>query len=109
MEKLKLEYTEPDKTYKVIDAFNPPEEEEVPEPEYEYYLIDVEKIVSADIAIKVLKTDNFSGLPRREQLSRINHIIGELSDFDFDEIDLNIGSVREVSEGEANRWGAEEV
>lgn len=109
MENLKLEYTEPDKTYKVIDAFNPPEEEEVTEPEYEYYLINVEKIVSADIAIKVLKTDNFSGLPRREQLSRIKHIIRGLSDFDFDEIETNVGDVREIDEAESNRWGAEEV
>jgi hypothetical protein len=106
-EEFKLEYTKPDQTYKVIDAFNPVDE---PEPEYEYFLVDVEKTLVTTIAVKCLVDNNFGGMMKAEQLDSVRDIIADSTDPGVISLrGLYVANVKKVNEQTAQLYGIDEI
>lgn len=101
MNELKLEYTEPDQTYKVNDPQAPE-----PEPEYDYFEVEVERISTTQVYIKVPKGLNINKLPYSEKNQLLKDAVGEtIARYDWeDSDDYEWNTSKQVSEDEAEQF-----
>jgi len=97
----KLEYTEPDQVYKIND----PNASE-PEPEYDYFEVEVEKIPTTQVYIKVPKGLDINKLPYKEKNQLLKDAVEEtIARYDWvDSDDYDWYSSRPVSEDEAEQF-----
>ncbi len=83
MNELKLEYTEPDQTYKVND----PDAVE-PEPEYDYFEVEVERISLTQVYIKAPKGLDINKLSYKEKKQLLKDAVeATIAGYDWEDTD----------------------
>lgn len=101
---LKLEHTDPDQTYGVGALA---EAVAQTEPAYDYFEVEVEKVATTNVYIRMAKGTDFNKLPYAERAAIIKEAVADTVgpyDWDDNHNDYDQGSVRKVSEDEATEF-----
>lgn len=97
MSDFKLEYTEPDKVYLTSDGAD----QVPPEPEYDYYEVEVEKTLTSSVFIRVPKGLDPKALDPRVKQGIIDDAAADIASYDWDEDGIDGFNWRGITEDDA--------